>query len=302
VISEINYNPADPTANALAIGPQLSTGRLEVSEVPDAANQTQSLDGWQITGGIDFAFDDGITLAADSSILVVPFNPSSPSNAPRTQAFREQYGIHAGMTLVGGYQGNLSNSNDIIRLRKPNQRAGQPTSSTVVDEVHYDDRSPWPNDADGSGHSIQRTSAISNGIFSTSWRSAIPTPGSPHYLAFVPGDLTGGGVVNSRDIDRLFDAVQNRSDLLTFDINGDQAVDNADVDFLLNDILQSPVGDSNLDGFFDSTDLVMIFQAAEYEDDLVGNSTWAEGDWNGDGDFTTADFVAAFRSGKYRRN
>ena len=61
------------------------------------------------------------------------------------------------------------------------------------------------------------------------------------------------------------------------------------------------IGDSNLDGLFDSSDLVTVFQSAEYEDDIDGNSTWAEGDWNGDGDFTTQDLVFAFQTASYIR-
>ena len=60
-------------------------------------------------------------------------------------------------------------------------------------------------------------------------------------------------------------------------------------------------GDSNQDGIFNSSDLVLVFQAGEYEDDIAGNSTFAEGDWDGDGDFTTKDFVFAFRAGAYSR-
>ena len=59
-------------------------------------------------------------------------------------------------------------------------------------------------------------------------------------------------------------------------------------------------GDANRDGAFDSTDLVQVFQAGEYEDSLANNSTWEEGDWNGDGDFTSSDLVLAFQSGSYR--
>jgi hypothetical protein len=59
------------------------------------------------------------------------------------------------------------------------------------------------------------------------------------------------------------------------------------------------VGDANGDGQFDSTDLVLIFQAGEYEDAIAGNSTWSEGDWTCDGDFDTSDLVAAFQSGNY---
>jgi hypothetical protein len=60
-----------------------------------------------------------------------------------------------------------------------------------------------------------------------------------------------------------------------------------------------PIGDSNRDGQFNSADLVMTFQAGEYEDTLAGNSKWTEGDWNGDGDFTTGDLVMAFQAGSY---
>ena len=58
-------------------------------------------------------------------------------------------------------------------------------------------------------------------------------------------------------------------------------------------------GDSNQDGAFNSSDLVLVFQAGEYEDNEGGNSTFGEGDWNGDGDFTTADLVYAFQKASY---
>jgi hypothetical protein len=58
-------------------------------------------------------------------------------------------------------------------------------------------------------------------------------------------------------------------------------------------------GDSNRDGRFDSSDLVTVFQAGEYEDGIAANSTFEEGDWNGDGDFDTKDIVFAFQAGIY---
>jgi len=59
------------------------------------------------------------------------------------------------------------------------------------------------------------------------------------------------------------------------------------------------IGDSNNDGLFNSSDLVKVFQAGEYEDDVDGNSTFDEGDWNLDGDFTSSDMVMAFQTGLY---
>ena len=50
---------------------------------------------------------------------------------------------------------------------------------------------------------------------------------------------------------------------------------------------------------FASSDLVMLFQSAEYEDGDNDNSTFEEGDWNGDGDFDSSYLVAAFRNGSY---
>jgi hypothetical protein len=58
--------------------------------------------------------------------------------------------------------------------------------------------------------------------------------------------------------------------------------------------IRVPYGDSNLDGRFDSADLISVFSQGEYEDDEVGNSSWQEGDWNGDGEFNTSDLVEAF--------
>jgi hypothetical protein len=60
-------------------------------------------------------------------------------------------------------------------------------------------------------------------------------------------------------------------------------------------------GDSNLDGVFNSKDLIQILIAGEYEDDVPDNSDWIEGDWDNSGDFDSADFVYALANGKYVR-
>jgi hypothetical protein len=58
-------------------------------------------------------------------------------------------------------------------------------------------------------------------------------------------------------------------------------------------------GDANLDGQFNTSDLILALQAGQYEDGVAGNSTWAEGDWNGDGEFDSHDLVLAFAYGAY---
>ena len=68
---------------------------------------------------------------------------------------------------------------------------------------------------------------------------------------------------------------------------------------LVADAIEPFPGDANRDGVFNSSDLVAVFQAGEFEDGVRGNSTWGEGDWNGDGEFDTSDLIVAFQQGNY---
>ena len=113
------------------------------------------------------------------------------------------------------------------------------------------------------------------------------------------GDINRDQVVDALDIDTLFAAIARGETGARFDLDEDQSVNQRDVDFLVEAILDSTVGDANLDGTFNSTDLVQIFQAGRFEDQVPRNATWATGDWNGDLEFTTADLVAAFQKGGY---
>jgi hypothetical protein len=58
-------------------------------------------------------------------------------------------------------------------------------------------------------------------------------------------------------------------------------------------------GDADLNGVFDSGDLVAVFIEGQYEDSQVRNSSWGSGDWDGDLEFSSADMVRAFQSGTY---
>ncbi len=68
---------------------------------------------------------------------------------------------------------------------------------------------------------------------------------------------------------------------------------------IVEDLAPSVFGDVSLDGIFNSTDLILVFQRGEYEDSADNNSTFDEGDWNGDGDFNSRDLMEAFQKGIY---
>ena len=113
-----------------------------------------------------------------------------------------------------------------------------------------------------------------------------------------PKDVNSDGVVSHRDVDALCAAIGDPSQ--NHDINGDGVTDVADVEFLVETSLRTVVGDVNFDGVFDSTDLIEMFSANEYEDGVARNSTWTEGDWTCDGEFDSSDLVYAFKKNTYR--
>ncbi len=57
-------------------------------------------------------------------------------------------------------------------------------------------------------------------------------------------------------------------------------------------------GDSNCDGLFNESDILMVFQAGKYNTGEA--ATWGDGDWNLDGVFDSSDLKEAFVVGRYR--
>ena len=134
--------------------------------------------------------------------------------------------------------------------------------------------------------------SYSNGLLN--YLSVLPTDASP-------GDFTGEAVLDFDDLNMLERATHvERVDGL-FDVTRNGTVDNNDVTYWVRSLRHSYIGDANLDGAFDSRDLVNVFQAGQYEDANTGTSHWATGDWNTDGDFTTSDIVLAFQDGGYEQ-
>jgi hypothetical protein len=125
---------------------------------------------------------------------------------------------------------------------------------------------------------------------------------SPDWVngAGIPGDLDRDGQIDADDIDLLAAAIRNGgAPDGAFDLNRDASLDLGDLSYLVVTLLNTTFGDANLDGIFNSSVLVQVFQAGEYEDGQAQNSGWREGDWNGDGDFGTQDMVIAFQMGGY---
>ena len=299
VISEVQYNPGTIAASTLAIYPPLTQNDLEFVEVYNASQSDMNVEGWRIRGGIDHTFD-AATIPANGTLLVLPFNPGNPRNAARLNAFRAHHGLDDQTVIVGGYGGQLNNSDDRITLQRPDTPPNDEPNRIPFfqeDEVLYDDLAPWPKIDANSGFSLHRIGVNRYGNAAGSWRADAATPG--RVLFTIPGDFNEDGIVNADDIDLLSAQVRSATLDLSFDLNSDQKVDQADRRYLVHTILGTTFGDTNLDGVFNDQDLVAIFRSEKRDDGIPLNSGWIDGDFNGDGEMTTSDLVLAFQDGRF---
>ncbi len=108
-------------------------------------------------------------------------------------------------------------------------------------------------------------------------------------------DLDGSGVVDGHDLVLLQEAGRWPMAPFAFDLNSDGKVTVADVSVLVQSGLNSRFGDTNLDGRFDSSDLVQIFNSGSFG----RRAAWISGDFTGDGFFDSDDLVLAFQHGTY---
>ena len=117
----------------------------------------------------------------------------------------------------------------------------------------------------------------------------------------VLGDVNRDGQLNVDDIDLLALEIANPSGNVMFDLDQDGRVGNADHLFWVKELKRTWIGDADLDGEFNSGDLITVFQAGKYEDSEPMNATWASGDWNGDAEFDSGDLVLAFQDAGYEQ-
>ncbi|MEZ6120484.1 MAG: Ig-like domain-containing protein [Pirellulaceae bacterium] len=133
------------------------------------------------------------------------------------------------------------------------------------------------------------------------WRNRLSLPERLESRRLLTGDFDLDGSLTLVDIELLSAEVRRGLHDVTYDLNDDGLVDQEDRRVWVEEIAGTYFGDSNLDGQFNSSDLILVFQAGAFEDNFRFNSTWETGDWNGDRDFGTADLIVAFQAGSFEQ-
>ncbi|MGI9455914.1 MAG: lamin tail domain-containing protein, partial [Aeoliella sp.] len=216
-ISEINYNPADPSPTESAAG-FTNNEEFEFIELVNIGSTTVSLSDVlfeQINGGsegLDFDFSTGAvtSLEPDERVVIVE----------NLAAFESRYGT--GLQVAGQWSGGLSNSSETLTVT---------VNGTILHQFAYDD--DWYPSTDNGGYTLQIIDATNPDLASwaqqASWRASALLGGTPGAAEAppLPGDYNTDGSVTVADY-VLWNSTFGSTTDLRADGNENNVVDTAD--------------------------------------------------------------------------
>jgi hypothetical protein len=174
-LTEVNYNPGNPTAAELAVNPAFSNNDFEFVELHNLTSGYLDLTGVRFSAGITFDFtNSSLSYLAPGALVLVVKN---------AEAFATRYG--SGLPVAGVYSGSLDNGGERVALVDK-------TGATIHDFV-YDDTAPWPTEADGGGKSLEVIDVAGDYSDYHNWRGSSEINGTPGTLGAVnqaPTDIS----------------------------------------------------------------------------------------------------------------
>lgn len=266
-ISELMYNPVDGSD-------------AEFIELTNVSDMVLDLTDVRISGGVDAVLETG-TLAPGEAVVLTP----------NASVFRSTYGSEP--TIAGVYDGRLSNGGEEIIVNLPAPFDGPFDASAL--RFTYSDS--WYPTTDGDGFSLEVVdvdASIRDWGRPEGWKpSGVPggTPGSIPAEGGVPGDFNSDGLVDVADADALNAAIIAQSVDSLFDLNNDNVVDLADQNFLVEEILNTRPGDTNLDGDVDFADFLVLTANFGIGSPTPESLKWSQADFDADGAIDFADFL-----------
>jgi len=165
VISEIHYDTAPTGAGSAS----------EFIELFNAGDVFEDLSGWTLRGGATFQFPAGFRLGA-GEFVVVAADPA----ALRATGVSGQ--------ILGPFTGTLSNGGDVVELR--DELGAQKLL------VEFDDNTPWPVAAAGTGHSLVLINPSYGEADPRAYAASAFRGGSPGNIDPIVADPADGVVLN----------------------------------------------------------------------------------------------------------
>jgi hypothetical protein len=189
VISELNYNPHEPTSSELGIDPNLNNDDFEFIELLNTSVETIDLTGVEFIGGINYQFPAGTQLDANEYLVL----------ARDLNAFQIRYGN--GVNVFDVFtSGGLSNGGELLTLVD--------FQAANIQSFNYDDSGSWPGRPDGNGSSLEIVAAGLDYTNDNSWRSSTEYGGSPGAAGIGPfADVVVNEVLTHTDLPTV-DAIE----------------------------------------------------------------------------------------------
>ena len=197
-ISEINFNPYDPSAAEIDDG-HTDSDSFEFVEIYNSSlTGTVNLSGMQFDDGITFTFGN-VELGPGERAVV----------AKDTIAFQARYGTSIRVLGEYGADTSLSNGGEQVILVD--------SVGEVIHDFTYSDDAPWPVSADGDGPSLEVVDVDGDYSDPANWRASATIGGTPGAAPVdvapqVVSVIRDGGSIRRPDLWTTF-AVQFSSDV-----------------------------------------------------------------------------------------
>jgi len=182
-VTEINYNPYEPTEAELAVDSTFTAGDFEFIELLNIGVETVDLSDVQFSIGVTFDFAITDTIEPGQRVVIV-------SNQ---SAFETRYGLEA--VIAGQFTDGLSNGGDRIFVSSDGEN---------IINFDYDDSGDWPDRPDGNGSSVELIAPTATDPLNYAdgdyWRSSNEYGGTPGTAGDGPaGDIVINEVVSHTD-------------------------------------------------------------------------------------------------------
>jgi hypothetical protein len=182
VINEIHYHPLVAADEFIELK-SLTNGSLALYNINYPSNT------WRLNG-VGFDFPTNTQVAPNGLVLLVAGDPA---------AFRTKFAVPATVPIFGPYSGHLQGGGETVSLQRPDDSDLNTNNGTLfvpyidVDVVRYNDKAPWPTNADGWGSSLERLNASAYGNDPINWRASplSPSPGFENNGNRIPAVYAG---------------------------------------------------------------------------------------------------------------
>jgi len=185
-VTELHYNPAEPTAAEITAG-HTDKDDFEFVELLNTSSQPIELQQVVLSSGLDFTFDQSTLLAAGERAVLVE----------SVEAFEFRYG--SSIRVLGQWSGGLGNGSDQLTLT---DASGQLIQSFTYEDGDDPGEEAWPTAPDGGGPSLVVIDTEGDYNDGANWQASSTiggTPGAAETPPAIAGDYDANGTVEQAD-------------------------------------------------------------------------------------------------------